>query len=128
MARALRRAVRYGRDQQHLLSAARRRHIRRLAPPCAARIPLRGQSEPVPDAHEEAEGSGLPAAAVLLARDSARRNLRSGSVSAAAAMAGEPGALRAFFERAAARAASRDRVSRAELVQRRRLRADAEAS
>src|SRR5437016_749980 len=128
MARALRRTLRYGRDQQHLLSPSRRDDLRRLGTPRPARLRLRRQGEPVPDAHEEAEGSRGAATAVLLAGDATRADVRSGPLPAAAALACEPRTVRAFPQSAAAPAPARDRVSRAELVQRRCVRADAEAS
>src|SRR5437870_1211060 len=99
MARALRRTLRYGRDQQHLLSPSRRDDLRRLGTPRAARLRPRRQGEPVPDAHEEAEGSRGAATAVLLAGDATRADVRSvlyQLLPAAAAMAREPRTVRAF--------------------------------
>src|SRR6185503_523726 len=58
MVRALRANVRHGGDQQHLLPSARTRDVRRLGAARAAGVRVRREGEPVPDAHEEAEGSG----------------------------------------------------------------------
>src|SRR3954471_20565581 len=58
MVRALRGAVRHGRDQQQLLSFARTRHLRVVGAAGAAVVRVRRKGEPLPDAHEEAEGPG----------------------------------------------------------------------
>src|SRR5882672_3071449 len=57
LARVLHHAFRYGRDQQHLLSAATRGDFWGMEAACATRIRLRGQGEPLSDAYEEVEGS-----------------------------------------------------------------------
>ena len=49
--------VRHRRDQQQLLPPARARDVRRWAARAPARLRVRGQSQPLSDAHEEAEGS-----------------------------------------------------------------------
>src|SRR4051812_32681379 len=53
--RVLRCAVRYGRDQQHVLSPARARDVRPLAAAGTGAIPVRGEGDLVSDAHEKAE-------------------------------------------------------------------------
>src|SRR6185295_674950 len=109
VARLLRPAVRYGRDQQHVLSAAGGGDVRVVAAPRAARVRLRSESEPLPHPHEEAEGPARSAAAALLPRRPAGARVRSGPLSVAAALAGERRAPRHVPEGAAARAPPRDR-------------------
>src|SRR5688500_8595089 len=61
MVRALRGSLRYRRDQQHVLSPARGGDLCPVGGAGAAAVPLRREGEPLPDAHEEAEGSGRAA-------------------------------------------------------------------
>ena len=63
LVRALRGDVRHGRDQQYLLSTARRAHLRRVGSTGAGPVPLCREGKPVPHPHEEAEGSGRAARA-----------------------------------------------------------------
>src|SRR5918995_914324 len=114
--RALRRDVRHRRDQQQLLPAARGAHVPQLAGARPRRVPLRGQGEPVPHAHEEAEGSRGAASAVLRERGTARRDAWSRAVPVAAALAARSRAAAPFRRDAAEARPARDRVPGAKLV------------
>ena len=125
LVRVLRRPVRHGRDQQHASIGCRRpRPSPRGASGRPGRVRLRGQGEPVPHAHEEAEGSRGAARSLFFSRArQLRPHARPGAVSAAAALAGQPRAPRARFSQALPQAApARRRISRAELVRRRGVR------
>src|SRR3712207_1828005 len=52
LARALRRALRHRRGERDLLPAAVARGGRELGPAVAGRVRVRGQGQPLPDAHE----------------------------------------------------------------------------
>ena len=93
--------VRHGRDQQQLLPAAGGADVPALARARACRVPLRGQGEPLSDAHEEAEGSGGTAAAVLRACRAARRDAWARALPAAAALAARSRSVAPFPRRAA---------------------------
>src|SRR5438046_9917755 len=121
MARALRDRLRYGRGEQHILSAAGSADLRRVVSARAARIPVRRQGEPLPDPHEEAEGSGGRARAVSFARKESRAGVRAHPLSIAATMAADADESRPpryFSEGAQPAPAPHDRVSRSELVRR----------
>src|SRR5689334_7248276 len=64
--------LRYRRDQQQLLSPAGGGNLPALARPGAAWIPLCRESEPLPDAHEEAEGARGSPCPLLRQRRQAR--------------------------------------------------------
>src|SRR4051794_10526124 len=122
LVRLLRHAIRHGRDQQHLLPAAGENDVRRVGETCAEGVSLCGQGEPLPDAHEEAEGAGRAAAPAVCPRPAARPHLRAGALSTAAELAGRHPAADRIPPSSAAAAATRDRVSRSELVLRGGLR------
>src|ERR1043166_3210970 len=111
MAGALRDSVRYGRGEQQLLPAARKAHVRGREGARAAWFSVRPQSEPVPHAHEETEGSEGAARAVPLTRACARAQVRSDPLSTAAAVAAHRRrhrTLRSLFESAEPPPAARD--------------------
>src|SRR6185312_4637778 len=87
LVRALRADVRYRRNQQQLLPAARARDVHRLGPPCAAEVRVRRQGQPLPDAHEKAEGSRGADRPALHAHARPRHASRAGTISTAAGMA-----------------------------------------
>src|SRR4051812_8409499 len=116
MARVLRGTLRYGRDQQLLLSVTGSVDLRCLARTRAARVRLRRQGEPLPDSHEEAERSGGSSRPVLLACTRTSQRAGAGAVSTPAAMAGQRRALQGVSQRAAAQPQARRRVPGTELV------------
>src|SRR6187551_1945959 len=89
MVRTLRAPLRYGRDQQHLLPSARKRHVRRVEAPRPTRIRLRGEGESLPHAYEEAEGARGAAAPLLHTGAIPPADARSCAVSAAASLAAQ---------------------------------------
>src|SRR3954469_3061233 len=116
MARVLRGTLRYGRDQQLVLSITGGADLRCLARTRAARVRLRRQGEPLPDSHEEAErprGSSRP---VLLAGTRTGQSAGAGAVSAPTAVAGQRRALQGVSQRVAAQPQARRRVPGTELV------------
>src|SRR5579872_2421697 len=100
--RLLRAAVRYGGDQQQLLSPARARDVRGLGTPRAGALHVCGEGEPVPDAHEEAEGSRGTDRATVHAHARARDASRARAVPAAARVEGRQRPVRVLSRRAPA--------------------------
>src|SRR3546814_7211695 len=98
MVRLLWAAVRYGRNQQQLLSPAQGRNLRYVARAGARRFLLCRQGEPLHHAGEEAQG--LPGAARAHDRADAASAIRAGSdpLSATAVVAPEPRPARGLPE------------------------------
>src|SRR5205814_4821307 len=88
--RALRANVRHRRGEQQLLSASGGGDVRSVEEAKPDRIPLRGQGQPVSDAHEKAQGPGGSAGSLLRARRASRKKAGARSLSAAPALAGQP--------------------------------------
>ena len=72
LARTLRPALRYGRDQQHVLPSAPRADDGELARPGAAGLPVRRQGQPVHHAHQETPQHRRGSGAVLQSGEPAR--------------------------------------------------------
>src|SRR5215813_9310670 len=96
MVRGLRRRLRHGRDQQHLLPPAYGPNLQGVARAGPGRISLRGQSEPVFDSSEKIEGGA--SATQEISGPGAALAGASGpySLSTAAALAFEPGTIGIF--------------------------------
>ena len=81
LARVLRAAVRHGRGERDLLPAADREALSQgWVDADARRLPLRGQGEPLPDAHQAADRARPRARALLRADRAARRSPKLGPV------------------------------------------------
>src|SRR5678816_2293987 len=90
----LRGAVRHCRDQQQLLSVTRSGDLRPVARAGTRTVPIRSQSQPIPDAHEETQGSGGSPRSDVFPGRQAGEMPGCGALPIAAAVAAEPRALR----------------------------------
>src|SRR5262245_42933108 len=90
LVRPLRAALRYCRDQQHLLPPAGGGDFRKMARAGASSLPVLGQGEPFPYPYEEAERPARSTRAVLRPCRASRTSSRAGPVSAAPWVAGRP--------------------------------------
>src|SRR5206468_11174377 len=105
-------------------SASRADDVRAVGRAGADAFRICGEGEPIPDAHEEAEGSGGADRSPVLEDERARKAPRTGVVSAAAGMEARPGSVPSLRRIAAAAMPPRDRISGADVVRPRRVRPD----
>src|SRR3954470_10325794 len=103
--------VRHCGDQQQFLPSARTRDVRVMGTPRAAALRIRSEGQPLPDTHEEAEGSRGADRPALQPHARARHPPRTGVVSTAAGMESGCRAVPSFSANAAQGDQARGRVS-----------------